>query len=104
MATTEDEIKELERRISEEGFGEGNLDLLDEYVAAEYIGHNPGAQEDIRGRAELKEFVRMFRSAFPDLDVTVEIKSPKATRSSSGIASRVPTKANSWAFNPRGSQ
>lgn len=72
MATTEDEIRDVERRISEEAFGEGNLDLLDEYVAEEYVGHNPGAQEDIHGREELKEFVTTFRSAFPDLDVTVE--------------------------------
>lgn len=71
MAQTEAELKEKQRRFTTEVFGEGNLDVIDEVIADEYVGHNPGG-DDIHGPAELKEFVETYRSAFPDLEVTTE--------------------------------
>lgn len=71
MATTEAELKELQRRFTNQVFNEGNLDVIDELIAEEYVGHNPGGEE-IQGREEFKEFVRMYRAAFPDLEVTTE--------------------------------
>lgn len=71
MATTEAELKELQRRITGEVFGEGNFDIIDELIAEEYVGHNPSG-EDIHGPEEFKEFVEMYRTEFPDLEVTTE--------------------------------
>lgn len=71
MATTETQNKELMRRVSEEAWGAGNLDVIDEYFADDFVSHNP-ASGDIHGPEEYKEGIKMFRSAFPDLEVTVE--------------------------------
>jgi steroid delta-isomerase-like uncharacterized protein len=47
-----------------------NLDLLDEVYAADFVWHEP--DQDIRGPEEGKQFVNMYKSAFPDLRCSVE--------------------------------
>jgi steroid delta-isomerase-like uncharacterized protein len=63
--------KELYRRFIEECFTGGNLDLIDEMVAADGVDHQapPGTAPGVEG---LKQFLSMFRSAFPDLRATVD--------------------------------
>lgn len=69
---TETRIKDLVRRSNEEIWGEGNLEVIDEYVADGYVEHNTAHPEQIHGPEGYKENVRMVRRAFPDLDVTTE--------------------------------
>jgi predicted ester cyclase len=49
-------------------FNEGNLDLLDELVAPDFVGHNPLSPEDIQGPEGLKGFFGAFRAAMPDIN------------------------------------
>ena len=72
MATTEAEKKDVAHRLHSEIWSEGNLDLVDEIVAAGYVEHNPSVPHDARGPADYKESVQMFRTAFPDLTLTEE--------------------------------
>lgn len=71
MATTEAEHKEIVRRVSTEAYGGGNFDVIDEYFDDDFVSHNP-VMDDVHGPEEYKEFVSMFRSAFPDMEVSVE--------------------------------
>jgi len=48
-------------------FNEGNLGLLDELVAPDFIGHNPLMPEPIRGIEGLKGFFAAFRASMPDI-------------------------------------
>jgi steroid delta-isomerase-like uncharacterized protein len=64
--------KTLARRQVEEAFNEGKLDVIDELIAPSFVNHDPATQEQIRGPEALKEFVKTYRSAFPDLRVTIE--------------------------------
>jgi predicted ester cyclase len=48
-------------------FNEGNLDVLDEIVAPNFVGHNPLSPEDIQGPGGLKAFFAAFRAAMPDI-------------------------------------
>ncbi len=66
------ENKELVRRSNEELWGEGNLDIIEEYVAEEYVEYNTAAPEPIRGREGYRKNVEMVHEAFPDLEVTTE--------------------------------
>jgi steroid delta-isomerase-like uncharacterized protein len=70
--TTTEANKEIVRRMNEEVWGEGNLDLVDEYVAADYLEHNTASPEDIHGREGYKANVEMVRTAFPGMEVTTE--------------------------------
>ncbi|MCI0694953.1 ester cyclase [candidate division KSB1 bacterium] len=58
------------KRFYEEVVNKGNLKLIDELVAAEFVEHEelPGLKP---GREGLKEFFSMFRAAFPDLHFQV---------------------------------
>jgi steroid delta-isomerase-like uncharacterized protein len=67
-----EENKALARRFLEEAFNEGNLGVVDEIVASDYVLHDPALPEEIRGPEGVKGFVQMYRSAYPDTDITVE--------------------------------
>jgi steroid delta-isomerase-like uncharacterized protein len=64
--------KTISRRAVEEPFNKGNLDVVDELGAPSFVNHDPSSPEDIRGVEGFKEFINTYRSAFPDLRVTIE--------------------------------
>jgi predicted ester cyclase len=62
------DIKQAHRRLIEEAFGKGNLDVYDEICDPGFKEHDP-----VTGDADLqqeKDNCRMYRSAFPDLKPT----------------------------------
>jgi steroid delta-isomerase-like uncharacterized protein len=66
-----DQNKAIVRRAFEEPW-KGNLDVIDELIASDYVGHDPVNPEPLRGPEGVKEFVTTYRSAFPDARITVE--------------------------------
>ncbi len=67
-----EENKEKVRRFLQEAFNEGNLGVADELFASDYVLHDPANPEEISGPEGIKQFVQMYRSAFPDSHITVE--------------------------------
>src|SRR4028118_1132762 len=67
-----EENKALARRVLEEMFNKGNLDLADEVFAPDYVDHDPAMPEDIRGPEGFKGYVSIFRTAFPDIHLEIE--------------------------------
>lgn len=66
----QEQNKALVRRIPEDVFGEGNLDLLDELYAEDAVEHN--AMGVHQGRPAIRESFRAFLTGFPDISQTVE--------------------------------
>jgi steroid delta-isomerase-like uncharacterized protein len=65
--------KDLARRFMEEVYNKGNVDFIDEVVASDYVAHDPNSPEGTGGGTDgAKQFVEMYRSALPDLQMTVE--------------------------------
>src|SRR5215211_210558 len=62
--------KTLARRWFEDLFSRGDLDAADEILSAEFVDHL--THEDERGLEELKHYVTIYRTAFPDIQDTVE--------------------------------
>lgn len=62
--------KTLARRWFEDLFSRGNLDAANEILSAEFVDHL--THEDERGIEELKHYVTIYRTAFPDIQDTVE--------------------------------
>jgi predicted ester cyclase len=58
--------KALSRRLYEEVFGHGNLDVADEILDANCVTHGPGTPAAI-GTEGIKRQAQMLRTAFPDL-------------------------------------
>ncbi len=69
-----EENKAILRRVAEEVFNQGNLSVVDELFASDYVLHDPGVPVgELRGPEAFKEqWVSMFRTAFPDLQMTIE--------------------------------
>lgn len=66
--------REIGRRVLEEMWGEGRLELADELYAPDYVDHASRGPEPgtVVGPDGIKNAVRMFRAAFPDLTYKVE--------------------------------
>ena len=64
--------KRLVRRLYEEAFNEGDLDLVDEPVADDVVTRNPIILDAPTGQDSLRGGLEMNRKAFPDFHVEVE--------------------------------
>ena len=67
-----EENKAIVRRVNDEVWSEGQLDVIDELFADDFVATIVGAPEEIRGPQGFREFVVMYRKAFPDLRLTVD--------------------------------
>jgi steroid delta-isomerase-like uncharacterized protein len=66
------ENKALARRLVEEAFNAGRLEVVDELVASDFVEHDPSLTEEVRGPAGVKELIAGYRAAFPDIRITIE--------------------------------
>jgi steroid delta-isomerase-like uncharacterized protein len=66
------EIKAVSRRVAQEIFNGGNLDLADELYAPDYVLHDPSLPEALHGPGGIKQYAAMTLGVFPDARVTVE--------------------------------
>ena len=60
------------RRFFDEVFSQGDLDLVDELFAADYVGHPSGPEQELRGPQGVKDYVGRLREGVPDLALTIE--------------------------------
>jgi steroid delta-isomerase-like uncharacterized protein len=60
------------RRVTEEAFNEGRLEVVDELCSPDIVTHDPAEPEDLRGTEALKERISKYRAAMSDLHVTFE--------------------------------
>lgn len=69
--STEEANKASFRRAYEELFNQGNLSLVEELIAPDFLDHEapPGSN---RGPESMRQLIRMLRTAFPDLHFTIE--------------------------------
>jgi steroid delta-isomerase-like uncharacterized protein len=67
-----EESKAIMRRYFEGAWEQGNVDLLDELLAPDYVNHTPATPDLPTGPEGVKAVVSMFRSAMPDLRVVIE--------------------------------
>lgn len=68
-----EENKALVRRFVDEVYNEGNLGFIDEVLSPDWVEHDPNSPEGIGNGVEgARRFAAMYRSAFPDLQITVE--------------------------------
>jgi steroid delta-isomerase-like uncharacterized protein len=64
--------KLISRRLIEEGLNNGRYEVIDELVAPRFVNHDPSATGDMSGRDGLRQLIDVYRTAFPDLRVSIE--------------------------------
>jgi predicted ester cyclase len=57
------------RRVFDEAWNEGNLDVIDEVCSDDFVDHDPLLGD--RDRESAKEGIRSYRQAFPDLRLEI---------------------------------
>jgi len=67
-----EENKAIVRRVNDEVWSEGHLDVIEELIADDFVATVVGAPQQIRGPQGFREFVGIYRKAFPDLRITVD--------------------------------
>ena len=63
--------KTIVRRAFEESW-KGNLDVVDEVTAGDYVGHDPANPKLLHGPEGVKKLISTYRAAFPDVQMTVD--------------------------------
>ena len=67
------ENKEKARRLMEEAFGQGNLEVVEEVLDPNFVCYDPNSEAgEVRGAQTMKDEIEYFRTAVPDLSYTVE--------------------------------
>lgn len=67
-----EENKAIVRRLWEEVFNQGNLDVVDEIIDSDHVFHHPLLSENRSGPDVVKGVATLFRRISPDIQVTVE--------------------------------
>jgi steroid delta-isomerase-like uncharacterized protein len=67
---TPEEMRELVRKQIEELWGRSNPDLIPEMYAEDVVDHNP-LPGQTPGHEGLREAIRVFSTAFPDIEMTL---------------------------------
>jgi len=60
------------KRIYDEIFNAGHLDLIDELVAPDFIEHEGVPGIEATGVEALRQFATMFRTGFPDIQIQAQ--------------------------------
>jgi steroid delta-isomerase-like uncharacterized protein len=68
--TTEQEAAARTEKVLEI-YNEGNLALIDELYAPDFVSHSPPNEDEV-GLDVLKESITSFREAFPDINMTFD--------------------------------
>ncbi len=61
--------KAVPRRVTEEAWNRGNLAVLDDLIASDFVRHTPLRPEGIGGIEGLKQHATGIRDAFPDAEI-----------------------------------
>ena len=67
-----EENKALARQFIEEGFNKGNLAVADALIAPNFANYDPGTPPLSAGPEGYKQLVTAYRTAYPDLQLTVD--------------------------------
>jgi predicted ester cyclase len=68
-----EENKEKARRMLEEAFGQGKVEIVEEILDPDFVCYDPNSEAgEVRGADTIKQEIEWFRSAVPDLTYTVE--------------------------------
>lgn len=72
VPTSAEVNKDRIRRVIEDLYSRGDLSVAEELYDTNYIRHDPATPDVGTGLSAIKQVVNTYRTAFPDLELTVE--------------------------------
>ena len=70
MSTTEQ--KAIVSRLVETVWNQGEMDVVDELIASDYVYYNPSMKMEVKGPEGYKSFVSVLRNAYSEIEVVVD--------------------------------
>lgn len=64
--------KMLVRRFFSEGFNKGSLTHVNEFIASNFVNHDPATPDLPSGPEGYKQLITTYRTAFPDVYMNIE--------------------------------
>ena len=64
--------KDIVRRFIDEIWNAGEVDSIDQFIAADHIDHDPAQVGSSGGRTGARDFIVTYRTAFPDAHITID--------------------------------
>jgi len=98
------EQKKTSRRVAEEIFAGGKLDVIEEVFDPSYVGHDVASPEPLRGLEGVREQAQGYRTAFPDLQVTVEDQIAEGDKVTTRWTARGTHEGELFGIGPTGKQ
>lgn len=98
-----EENKAIVQRYIEEVYNKGNVNLVDELVAADYVNHG-GLSDQRPGSEGLKQFIPQLRTIFPDEHLTIENLIAEGDKVAYSWVARGTHKAEVMGVSPTGKQ
>jgi steroid delta-isomerase-like uncharacterized protein len=98
------DTKAIARRFLEEAFNSGNLDVVDELVAPEFVNHDAALPEPGVGIEAAKASITGYREAFPDLRLTIELQLAEGEYVTTRWSARGTHQGNLMGMAPTGKQ
>ncbi len=96
--------KRVARRVLEEVFGAGHVDVADELLAPNFVGRDPALPSPTTGVAAFKVLVSGYRTAFPDIRITVHDQVAEGDRAVTRWTAVGTHKGELWGLPPTGKQ
>jgi len=96
-----DQNKTIYRQFIQGVFNKGRLDLIDKLLSESYVYHD-APPDTPNGREGIKQIVPMFRSAFPDLEITIDDQVAEGDKVSSRTTMRGTHKGEIFGIPPTG--
>jgi steroid delta-isomerase-like uncharacterized protein len=94
--------KAVARRYSEEVGNKGNLAVIDEVLAENYVRHCQATGADVHGREAMKALYREWHATFPDYHETIEFGVGEGSYVAAYITVRGTQKGPMGPFPPSG--
>jgi predicted ester cyclase len=97
------ELNKLRVRLFIEAvLNKGRLELIDELIAVDFVGHLPCAEPDVTGPAGVRQFVSSRRRAQPGLYVKIEDQIAEEDRVATRWHATVPARDSQAPLAPAG--
>ena len=100
---TEDR-KGASRAVIEEIFNKGRLELADELIAPNMIDHDPALPEPVTGPDGMKQLVAGYRTAFPDVRITIDDQIEESDKVVTRWTARGTHKGDLWGMSATGNE
>ena len=99
-----DDLTTPTRRLIDEVYNKGQVEVLDEIIGPGYVGIDAALPEPIRGAAGERVLVTAYRDAFPDLQITVDDMIASGDRVVTRWTARGTHRGELWGIEPTGKE